>query len=275
MNAVTDHQTSPTRVIPGRRVAGMAALLLLATTPASAGPPPDPLGSVVWDTLAATVFGDAPVLFDERVKVLAPADVENALAMPLAVDASALPDVRELVLLADLNPFPVVLRFEPLAAAPVIATRIKIQQATAVRGAARTADGVWHVNGRLVDAAGGGCAAPPEAYAAADWSSHLGEVQGRVWPEAGAAARLKLRIRHPMDTGLSAGIPAFFIETLTVSAEDGRPLARIHPLEPVSEDPVFTLEPRLPPGTRALRLTGRDNNGGEIAASIPVTEPGQ
>lgn len=274
MSTVADHR--PPRGARSLRAVAMTALLLLAiATPARAEPPPDPLGSVVWETLAATVFGDAPVVFDERVTVLAPADVENALAMPLAVDASALPDVREMVLLADLNPFPVVLRYEPLAAAPVIATRIKIQQATAVRGAARTADGVWHVNGRLVDAAGGGCAAPPDSYAAADWSHHLGEVQGRLWPDRGGAARLKLRIRHPMDTGLSAGIPAFFIETLTVTAEDGRPLARIHPLEPVSEDPVFTLEPRLPPGTRALRLTGRDNNGGEIAASIPVAGAGQ
>ncbi|AWK89697.1 quinoprotein dehydrogenase-associated SoxYZ-like carrier [Azospirillum thermophilum] len=244
----------------------------LAGGAAQAAPlPPDPLESVVWETLAPAVFGDAPVVFDDRVVVQTPADVENALAVPVAVDAGALGEVREMVLLADLNPFPVVLRFEPLAARPFIATRIKVQQATAIRGAARTADGVWHVGGRLVDAAGGGCAAPPQSYAAADWERHLGEVQARLWPAAGAeAARLKLRIRHPMDTGLSAGVPAFFIETLTVAAEDGTPLARIAPLEPVSEDPVFTLEPRLPAGTAMLRLTGRDNNGGEIAARIPV-----
>lgn len=256
---------------PAPTATAVATLLTLAT-PALAGAPPDPLGSVMWEVLAPAVFGDAPVVFDDRVAVLAPADVENALAMPLAVDATALTDVREMVLLADLNPFPVVLRFEPLAARAFIATRIKVEQATAVRGAVRTGDGVWHVNGRLVDAAGGGCAAPPRTYGTGDWTRHLGEVQARVWPAADGSARLKLRIRHPMDTGLSAGIPAYFIDALTVAGEDGRPLARIHPLEPVSEDPVFTLVPLPTPGTRALTLTGRDNNGIEIAAIIPVTE---
>ncbi|NYZ12753.1 quinoprotein dehydrogenase-associated SoxYZ-like carrier [Azospirillum sp. RWY-5-1] len=256
---------------PAPPASAIAALLVIAG-PALADVPADPLGSVMWEVLAPAVFGDAPVVFDERVTVLAPADVENALAMPLAVDATALPDVREMVLVADLNPFPVVLRFEPLAARAFIATRIKVEQATAVRGAARTADGVWHVNGRLVDAAGGGCAAPPRAYAAGDWTRHLGEVQARAWPAADGSARLKLRVRHPMDTGLSAGIPAYFIDRLTVAGEDGRPLARIHPLEPVSEDPVFTLVALPAPGTRALALTGRDNNGIEFAATIPMTE---
>ncbi len=260
----------------------LAALLLLLLPPGAAraadpvDSPPDPLGSVMWDALREQYLGTAPVRFDDRVKVLAPADAEDTRAVPIAVDASALADVVEVIAIADLNPFPLVLRYHPKGAAATIATRIKIQQATAVHGAARTADGVWHVSGVLVDAAGGGCSAPPASYATKDWADHVGEVQGRVWPaRADGTARLRLRIRHPNDTGLVPGIPAYFIETLSVRADGaaGPELARIDSLEPVSEDPVFSLDLRPPPGTRVLTLTGRDNQGGEIKATIPVPPP--
>lgn len=89
--------------------------------------------------------------------------------------------------------------------------------------------------------------------------------------EGGGASgqlRLRLRIIHPMDTGLVAGIPAFFIENLVFSDEQGRVLMRIKALEPVSENPVFTID--LPPGLAATRVqvSGRDNNGNAIQTWI-------
>lgn len=255
-----------------------AALMMLAAPAYAAVSPSDPLGSVMWEALREQYFADAPVVFDNRVKVTAPASAEDTRAVPLSVDATALGPVVEMLAFADLNPFPLVLRYHPGTAAPYIATRIKIQQATAVRGAARTADGVWHVSGVLVDAAGGGCSAPPVSYAQKDWADHVGEVQARLWPaDAGGVARLRLRIRHPNDTGLVDGIPAFFVETLTVQAQTpGGPseLARIDSLEPVSENPVYSLDLRPPPDAKALVLRGRDNQGGEIDAIIPMPPAG-
>lgn len=61
---------------------------------------------------------------------------------------------------AELNPIHKVLEMEPLRADARIGFRIKVQQATPVRAAALTDDGVWHVGGRVVEAAGGGCTAP-------------------------------------------------------------------------------------------------------------------
>ncbi|SMH48449.1 quinoprotein dehydrogenase-associated SoxYZ-like carrier [Azospirillum agricola] len=268
-------------MIAGGALRGLAALMLVSIagpSAAAAAGPPDPLGSVMWEALRDQYFGDAPLRFDDRVKVSAPADAEDTRAVPIAIDASALPDVVEIVAIADLNPFPLVLRYHPHGAAATIATRIKIQQATAVHGAARTADGVWHVSGVLVDAAGGGCSAPPATYAQKDWADHVGEVQARAWPaRADGTARLRLRVRHPNDTGLVPGIPAYFIETLSVRAHGaagpGPELARIDSLEPVSEDPVFSLDLRPPPGSTALTLSGRDNQGGVIAATIPLPAP--
>lgn len=257
---------------------GLAGAMLAVATPAfAASSPSDPLKSVMWDILRDQYFAGAPVVFDAAVKVTAPAAAEDTRAVPLSVDATALGQVVEMVAIADLNPFPLVLRYHPGTAAPYIATRIKIQQATAVRGAARTADGVWHVSGVLVDAAGGGCSAPPASYAQKDWADHVGEVQARLWPaDPDGVARLRLRIRHPNDTGLVDGIPAYFVETLQVDAQTpgGSPtLARIDSLEPVSENPVYSLDVRPPPDATALILRGRDNQGGEIRATIPMPPP--
>lgn len=256
--------------------AGLAAALA-GPALAETQEPLDPLASVMWDVLRADLFGKAPVVFDERVKVSAPDNAENATAVPVSADASALGAVEEMVLISDLNPFPVVLRYYPVAAKPVIGTRIRVQQATPVRAAARTPDGVWHLGGKVVDAAGGGCTAPPVTYAAPDWADHVGEVQARAWAPTGEdkTSRVRFRVRHPMDNGLIAGIPAYFIEKLSVRDADGKELARLETLEPLSENPVFTLEVKLgevKPGaaSRALKLTGRDTQGGEIDAAIPL-----
>ncbi|CAO3435513.1 quinoprotein dehydrogenase-associated SoxYZ-like carrier [Azospirillum endophyticum] len=258
-----------------RQLGLIGATIAIAIAASAASSPSDPLNSVMWDALRDQYFAGAPVVFDEAVKVTAPAAAEDTRAVPVSVDATALGRVVEMVAIADLNPFPLVLRYHPGTAAPYIATRVKIQQATAVRGAARTADGVWHVSGVLVDAAGGGCSAPPASYAQKDWADHVGEVQARLWPaDPDGVARLRLRIRHPNDTGLVDGIPAYFVETLRVDAltPGGSPeLARIDSLEPVSENPVYSLDLRPPPDAIALVLRGRDNQGGEIQATIPMS----
>lgn len=247
-----------------------ASLLSVSPAAPAAAADEDPFGSPMWEVLRAEYFGTAPVVFDGRVTVTAPAAAENVFAHPVAVDARGLDGVQELILFADLNPFPLALRFQPVAAAPYVATRIKIQQATAVHGAVRTADGVWHVGGTLVDAAGGGCAAPAQAYAETDWADHVGEVQARAWPPGpDGATRVRLRIRHPQDTGLVAGIPAYFIEELALTDAGGRTLGLLTTGEPVAENPVYTLELKPGPG-RSVRLRGRDNQAGEIDATIPL-----
>ena len=73
-----------------------------------------------------------------------------------------------------------------------------------------------------------------------------------------------------MDTGLAPGIPAFYLETLAIHDSQGRELGRIDTFEPVSENPVFTLEVAPQPDARTLRLTGRDNNGTLVLGDIPL-----
>ena len=235
--------------------------------------PDDPLNSPVWKDIAARQFGAAQVVFDDRVKVVVPGVVENQAQVPVIADARDLPNVDKLIVIADLNPIQHVLTYSPehAKAVPYISFRMKVEQATPVRAAALTSDGVWHVGGVFLEAAGGGCSSPATAREDADWTETMGNAQGRAWRKADGTARMRLRVKHPMDTGLAKdNTPAFFIERLDVKNKEGAPLATLEMFEPVSEDPTVTLDIKIPPSEGSFVIDGRDNNGNVYRSTIPV-----
>lgn len=249
-----------------------ACSLGLAAAPAERRAAPlraDPLDSPRWADMRKEMFPiGARVVFDERVRVTAPLTAENAMNVPVSVDASALGDVQEVLVFADFNPIVRIVRFEPAGAHAGLGFRIKLQQSTPVRAAARTADGSWHVGGAWVNTAGGGCTLPSTGSSSPEWQKRLGEVSSRVWERKEGGERIRLRIIHPIDTGLAAGIPAFFLQDLLLADNSGRPLMRIEGFEPIAENPVFTVD--IPAGRSATgyRVSGRDNNGNAISAAI-------
>lgn len=258
-----------------KRMSVMAALLVALALPVKAGSalPDDPLGSPVWQDIAAKHFAGAEVVFDDRVKVKVPSVVENQAQVPIIADARGLPNVEQIIVIADLNPIRHVLTLSPAhtKAQPFISFRMKIEQATPVRAAARTSDGVWHVGGVYVEAAGGGCSSPAMARGEADWTETVGNAQGRAWRQADGSTRMRLRVKHPMDTGLAKdNTPAFYIERLDVKGKDGDPLAALEMFEPVSEDPTVTLEVNVPPADASLTVDGRDNNGTIYRSVVPI-----
>jgi sulfur-oxidizing protein SoxY len=234
-------------------------------------PPDDPLKSPMWPDMVRLLMPDAPVVFDDRVKVTVPSVVENQAQVPVTADARALSGVVKLIVFADLNPLQHVLTLTPTKAAPYISFRMKVEQGTPVRAAALTDDGTWHVGGVFLEAAGGGCSAPAMARKDADWSDFVGQTQGRLWRQADGTARARLRVRHPMDTGLAKdNTPAYFIEKLNMRASSGAPLATLEIFEPVSEDPTVTLMLRLPIEDSTLDIEGRDNNGQTYRSKLPA-----
>ncbi len=250
---------------------GALVLTMTALTCNAGELPADPLNSPMWRDIAGKYLGGGAVVHDERVKVIVPSIVERQAQVPITVDARAVPGVAEVVVLADLNPIQHVLTLRPLAAAPYVSVRVKIEQGTAVRAAARTSDGVWHVGSVYLDAAGGGCTAPAMARGEADWAVTVGRTQGRVWREADGLARVRMRVRHPMDTGLGKdNTPAFFIDKLTLAAKSGTPLLEIESFEPVSEDPTLTVLVALPNGEAGVDLIAHDNNGGLYRSFLPA-----
>ena len=212
------------------------------------------------------MLAGAPVLFDPRVKVVAPSIAESPMQVPVTIDASALAGVREVVVFADFNPIVEVLRFYPEAAPAYLGFRVKLQQSTPIRAAALTADGIWHVGGAWVNTVGGGCTAPSAGKVAPDWERTLNTVSGRQWSEGPNKGRLRLRILHPMDTGLVAGTPAFHLEEIRFADANGKALMRVQTHEPVSENPVFTLNRGEAAGV--VEASGRDNNGNTFRSKI-------
>ncbi len=250
------------------RLACLLASLCLSAGLAHGAAPEDPLQSANWAELRKVYFANQRIVFDNRVKVVAPKLAEDSMNVPIGVSAEGLPDVEEVVVLADHNPIVKVLHFYPYGVKPALSFRLKLQQASPIRALARTRDGVWHAGGVWVDAAGGGCTAPSVGRASGSWSDTLNQVQTRVWNRDGTH-RLRLRIMHPMDTGLAPGIPAFYIERLSLTDTSGRELMRVLTFEPVSENPVFSFD--LLPGkatAEPLTLTGADNNGNRIHSRV-------
>jgi sulfur-oxidizing protein SoxY len=229
--------------------------------------PRDPLGSPMWQAHAAALFGKDAVRFDPRVVLSMPALAENQHCFPVMLDARGLGPVSRMVILADLNPIPLAVDYRPVGAAPFIAARIKLDQRTPVRGAVQQGDGTWLVGGGWIDAAGGGCSAPPVSRVRGDWAQHLGEMRGRAWhgPEG---TRLRVLIRHPMDTGFVAGIATYNIETLRMTSGD-RVLGEMEMWASVSEDPAFTLMPHAAPG-EVLTIAARDSNGRDYTGNLTV-----
>jgi sulfur-oxidizing protein SoxY len=255
------------------RILVAAAALAFDTAVATASNlPPDPLDSVMWDNMAGRFFPGQRIVFDSRVKVLMPKSAEDQFFVPVTIDASGLNGVEEIVVVADLNPIPHVLSYRPESAAPFIGFRLKVEQSTPVRAGVRTQDGVWHVGGAIIDAAGGGCSAPAQAHANANWTETLGQTRAAVRREDADTARVTIRMRHPMDTGLADGIPAFYLSRMIIKAEDGRAVGALDTYEPVSENPTFTLKAKVAQRDSALSFEGRDSEGNRYGFSLPIPE---
>lgn len=254
-----------------RAIAGCALLLTASSISADNSSYDGTIMTVMWESMKTRFLHEYPVVMDDRVKLIAPADAEDQFNVPVTVDARALQNVRKILVFADLSPIPEILTLEPTNAEPYISFRFKMEQATPVRAAVLTDDNQWHVGSTLIDAAGGGCTAPAMAHSKPDWVSSLGQTRARVWLSEVGASRLRMTIRHPMDTGLASGIPAFHIKTVKVKDTAGELLAQLRIHEPVAENPAFTLLPRISKDAVDVHLDTRDIEGNEFSVAVPVS----
>lgn len=246
----------------------LAGLLAYAAVGRAGDLPADPFGSVMWQSMAERFFPGEQRLFDQRVKVMAPAMAEDPFNVPVTVDATALDDVVEIVVVADLNPIPHVLSLRPQQALSFIGFRLKLEQSSVIRVGARTGDGVWHLGGARVSAAGGGCTAPAMAHGSGNWMRSLGRTAALVRRESATGARVVLRTRHPMDTGLAPGIPAFYLSEVVLRDADSAVVAEVDLFEPISENPTLTLLPRVDERGQSWRVSARDTEGNTFDYSL-------
>ncbi|MCQ4261698.1 quinoprotein dehydrogenase-associated SoxYZ-like carrier [Stutzerimonas stutzeri] len=226
----------------------------------------DPLQSVMWEYHHKGLLDGEPYVFDERVQVQVPPFAEDSRQVPIHIDARALGDeVVRIEAWADLNPIPRIFTFTPGdQVLPLVAIRIRVEQATPIRAAVLTRDGLWHIGSAKVDAAGGGCTAPSVVRAQQGWEDRLGEVIGGRFPR-GDLSRLRVQVSHPMDNGLVGGIPEFFLNQAELRDAHGQVLAALELYPAVSENPSLSLEVK---GSQDTRLWLRDNNGNEFEAAF-------
>ena len=215
------------------------------------------------------MLNNEEVVFDDRVIVTAPAFAEDAMNVPVSVEVEEIKDIENIIVFADLNPIQKILEFKPIDVKPYVSFRIKVEQATPLRAAVKTSAGIWHVGGRWLDAAGGGCTAPSHGMSTGEWHQSLMQVASRYWRDDDSPMnRLRLRIMHPMDTGLAPGIPEFYIEKFSLLNTEGKTLAYLQTYQPLSENPVFTFDLKKSSSSDSLQLLGRDNNGNRLDAII-------
>lgn len=231
--------------------------------------PKDPLESPTWEAMAENHLSGFPIVFDKDVVIGLPPVTEDQTQVPIMVDAKKLGTIDELVVIGDLNPFPVTVRLRPGAAPAVVAFRMRIEQGMVIRAAARK-DGVWHVGERYLDAAGGGCSAPPVAEAKVNWDD-VGQMRAKLWREDQDRLRLRLRITHPMDSGLHKE-PAFFIQSLEIKDAAGARLADMEIHEVIASNPVFTIVFADPKHGDHVALTAKDNDGGVFNSKVPMVQ---
>lgn len=245
----------------------------LASTSSERSIPADPLNSVMWSSMAERFFIDGTIVFDQRVKVMTPSAAEDQFQVPVTVDATALETdgvmIEEIVAVADLNPIPHILTVRPIRARAFVGFRVKLQQSSPVHVGVKTSDGVWHVNGAIIDAAGGGCTAPAMVHGTNNWMSTLGQTRAISRRESADTARLSLRMQHPMDTGLAANIPVFYMSDLRVT-HNGEAVADVELFEPISENPSLTLKPLVGESEVEFLVQARDTEGHEFDLALTV-----
>ena len=249
-------------------ILAIAALLLTGAVGfnASAAGQRDPFGSAVWADLVETELAGAPVVYDNSLFFAIPERVEDAHNVPVLVKLTkALGPVSEIALFAENNPIQTALRIYPHRPLQSVGFNIRLEQSTSVRAAVKDAEGVWHVASRRVFVAvPGGCSEVSPGVVA-----DVGEIALKQFDRAGGSSRLKVKINHPMHTGLASDedgetIPAYYVEKVSIEDAQG-PIADLVTWAALSSDPVFILD--IPERQQSIRVSATDSNGLDFEAA--------
>lgn len=246
---------------PGLALLTTCTALLVAVGAARAGDY-DPLRSALWADSQGAFLGDGPVQYDSKVRLIIPRTVEDAFSVPVVVElAERVQPVQEVVVIAENNPIQTAARMFPRRAIRSIGMNIRLEQSTPVRAAARDADGVWHVASVRVEVMNpGGCSAAGGAGSA---ENPLGTIAMKRFRRPQSATRLKVRITHPMDTGLVTDedgdvVPAYYVDTVTL-ADTAGPIADLVTSAALATNPNFYFD--LPDRLQTVRVTASDSRG--------------
>jgi sulfur-oxidizing protein SoxY len=203
-----------------------------------------------WDDIRKDAFGQREMLDGVgKIALEAPVRAEDAAIVPITIrmPAAFAAGVKELTLIVDQNPSPLVAKFTYGNAAGsadrVLATRIRIDQYSDVRAIAETTDGKLYMTAVFVKASGG-CSAP----ASSDPEQALKDMgKMRIKTAAGTengAEVAQVMLKHPNISGMAMDQmshtypPARFIDKLSVTT-GGKLIFSMEGGISLSEDPNF------------------------------------
>jgi sulfur-oxidizing protein SoxY len=228
-----------------------------------------------WPGLVQDIFNNRPI--NDGTDVIAidmPYRAEDAAIVPVTLRTRLSPGdgrrVLRITLVIDQNPAPMAAKFEigPDATVSEISTRVRVNNYTDVHAVAELSDGKLYMTKTYVKASGG-CSAPA-AKNAEEAKGRLGQMRYRQFarPSQGPASGTRdaqIMIGHPNNSGLQMDqvtqlyVPAFFINELRISQDDGLVLAMEGGIS-ISEDPNIRFT-YVPNGAKSIRVEAKDTEG--------------
>lgn len=219
----------------------------------------DPLNSPVWDETIIQMIGESKFIFDDtNIKINVPAFADNPLQVPIFIDASKIENAKRMLVFADLNAIVKIADYDLKDMKAILSLNIKIAQGTPLRAVVLDENNLWHVGSTTINSFGGGCSVPSTASSQENYEDLLGKTKSRVWKNKDTY-RLKWSIFHPMETGLFAGNPSFYISDVNIMFNK-KLIGKISLYSSVSENPRIILETKAGNGSYELLIKDSDGN---------------
>ena len=201
----------------------------------------NPVESPTFDDILKRIIQDDKYIFDDKnINIKVPLFADNPVQVPIFVDAKAIKNAKRLILFADLNPIEKIIDMDLVNLLPIVSLNIKVAQETPIRALVLDEKGVWHIGSNNIKSFGGGCSVSSVASTDTNFDKLLGKAKGNVF-KTPDSIRLKASIFHPMETGLVFGNSEFYINKITIKADD-KVLANIDAYSSISENPRFIFE---------------------------------
>ena len=201
----------------------------------------NPVESPTFDDILKRIIQDDKYIFDDKnINIKVPLFADNPVQVPIFVDAKAIKNAKRLILFADLNPIEKIIDMDLVNLLPIVSLNIKVAQETPIRALILDDKGLWHIGSNNIKSFGGGCSVSSVASTDTNFDKLLGKAKGNVF-KTPDSIRLKASIFHPMETGLVFGNSEFYINKITIKADD-KVLANIDAYSSISENTRFIFE---------------------------------
>jgi sulfur-oxidizing protein SoxY len=219
----------------------------------------NPVESPTFDDIVKEIINNEKYIFDDKnIRIKVPLFADNPIQVPIFVDAKAIKNAKRLIIFADLNPIPKVIDMDLKNLLPLISLNIKVAQETPIRALVLDENNLWHIGSNNIKSFGGGCSVASVSSSNTDFEKLLGKTKGNVF-KTGNIYRLKASVFHPMETGLIFGNSEFYIDKITIKAEN-KVLANILAYSSISENPRFIFETLIKSDDYKIEFIDIDGN---------------